>query len=256
MRVGVIGAGGRMGSEVCRAVDAAEGLELVAAVDPHHVGEQSSAGGLTVAGELAALVAAEVEVAVDFTRPDTVVANVNWLLEHGIHAVVGTTGLTDADLDAFRANATTCNVLVAPNFAIGAVLMMQFAAQAARHLHHVEIIERHHDGKLDAPSGTALRTAELIADAAGDDLADAIGGDDKHPGARGASHRGVPIHSVRLPGLVAHQEVQLGGTGETLTILHDSIHRESFMPGVVLAIRRVSDLDGLVVGLEHLLAAD
>lgn len=245
-----------MGAEVCRAVDAADGLELVAAVDPHHVGETSAAGGLTIAADLDALTDADVEVAIDFTRPDTVVPNVNWLLEHGIHAVVGTTGLSDDDLAGFRANAIDANVFIAPNFAIGAVLMMQFAAKAARHLPNVEIIERHHDGKLDAPSGTALRTAELIAEAAGDALATPIGGDDGHPGARGSTAHGVPIHSVRLPGLVAHQEVQLGGPGETLTISHDSIHRESFMPGVILAVRHVADLDGVTVGLEHVLGLD
>ena len=259
IRVGVVGAGGRMGAEVCRAVTAAEDMALVAAVDPHagetHVAETD----VVLADELEALTEAGAEVVVEFTRPDTVADNVRWLLDHGLHAVVGTTGMTAGDLDDLRTRAAAgaANVFVAPNFAIGAVLMMQFAAQAARHLGNVEIIERHHAGKLDAPSGTALRTAELIAAAAaeaGNELAAPIGGDDAHPGARGNVAHGVTVHSVRSPGLVAHQEVQFGGPGETLTIRHDSIHRESFMPGVLLAIRRVRDLDGLVVGLEHLLA--
>jgi 4-hydroxy-tetrahydrodipicolinate reductase len=248
-----------MGAEVCRAVAAADGLELVAAVDPSRAGEPVSAvagvtSEVTVAAELDALRAADVEVAVEFTGPATVGANLVWLLEHGIHAVVGATGIDADALERARALAAggTANALVAPNFAIGAVLLMRFAADAARHLPHVEVIELHHDRKVDAPSGTALRTAELIA-AARDHAPEVPLGDDRHPGARGADHEGVRVHSVRLPGLVAHQEVVFGGPGQTLTLRHDSLDRTSFMPGVVLACRRVAALDGLVIGLEHLL---
>ena len=259
IRVGVVGAAGRMGSEVCRAVAGAEDLELAAAVDAHRVGQslREVAGvdsDLTLAGELDALVDADCDIAVEFTGPDAVGANLQWLLEHGIHAVVGATGIAADDLEAARrlSDGGDANVLIAPNFAIGAVLLMQFAAEAAKHLPHVEIIELHHDRKVDAPSGTALRTAELIADARGE-VPDAPGGDEQHPGARGATHDDVRVHSVRLPGIVANQEVIFGGTGQTLTIRHDSIDRTSFMPGVLLACREVADLDGLVVGLEHLL---
>jgi 4-hydroxy-tetrahydrodipicolinate reductase len=259
IRVGVVGAGGRMGREVCRAVDAAEGLALVAAVDPSHAGASldeltGRSTGLEVAGEIEAVTAADCDVAVEFSGPASVGANLRWLLEHGVHAVVGATGIGTYDLEAAKelADAGPARALVAPNFAIGAVLLMQFAAQAAQHLPHVEVIELHHDRKVDAPSGTALRTAELIADAR-EEVPDVPLGDDAHPGARGAEHEGVRVHSVRLPGLMAHQEVVFGGTGQTLTIRHDSLDRTSFMPGVVLACRKVGDLDGLVVGLEHLL---
>jgi 4-hydroxy-tetrahydrodipicolinate reductase len=167
---------------------------------------------------------------------------------------VGATGIGTYDLEAARelADDGPARAVVAPNFAIGAVLLMQFAAEAARHMPHVEVIELHHDRKVDAPSGTALRTAELIADAR-PEVPDAPLGDDDHPGARGAEHEGVRVHSVRLPGLMAHQEVVFGDTGQTLTIRHDSLDRTSFMPGVVLACRKVGGLDGLVVGLEHVL---
>jgi 4-hydroxy-tetrahydrodipicolinate reductase len=259
IRVGVVGAGGRMGSEVCRAVDGAEDLELVAAVDPGHAGspldEIAGVGtGLEIAADLEALNRADAEVVVEFSGPDSVGSNLRWLLEHGLHAVVGATGIGADDLDEARrlADEGEANALVAPNFAIGAVLLMQFAAQAAPHLPHVEVIELHHDRKVDAPSGTALRTAELIGDAR-EVSPDVPLGDDAHPGARGADHHGVRVHSVRLPGLMAHQEVVFGGTGQTLTIRHDSLDRTSFMPGVLLACREVGGLDGLVVGLEHLL---
>lgn len=261
IRVGVIGAGGRMGAEVCRTVDGADDCELVAAVDPGAAGRSLAevAGveaDVEVADTLDALVDAGAQVAVDFTHPDAVVDNVRWLLDHDIHAVVGTTGVTAAALEDLRARAgeSAGNAFLAPNFAIGAVLLMQFAAQAARHLPHVEVIELHHDRKADAPSGTALRTAELIADARGE-APTHVGGDDAHPGARGTRHHDVTVHSVRLPGLVAHQEVVFGGVGQTLTIRHDSLDRTSFMPGVLLAVRSVAELDDdLVVGLEHLLA--
>jgi 4-hydroxy-tetrahydrodipicolinate reductase len=259
VRVGVVGAAGRMGSEVCRAVTAAPDLELVAAVDPPRSGatlrEVADADAdLVVAGSLDALVDAGVEVAVEFSGPATVGDNLAWLLEHGIHAVVGATGASSEQLDRARelADGGAANALIAPNFAIGAVLLMRFAAEAARHLPHVEVIEYHHDRKADAPSGTALRTAELIA-AARASIPEAPLGDERHPGARGTEHDGVRVHSVRLPGIVANQEVVFGGEGQTLTLRHDSIDRSSFMPGVLLACRRVGGLDGLVIGLEHVL---
>lgn len=259
IRVGVVGAGGRMGSEVCRAVDGADDLELVAAVDPSHAGraldEVAGAGaGIEVATDLEALTEARCDVAVEFSGPQSVGGNLRWLLEHGVHAVVGATGIPADDLEAARRLAAEggANALIAPNFAIGAVLLMQFASRAAANLPHVEVIELHHDRKADAPSGTALRTAELIDEARGA-APEVPLGDDDHPGARGTDHHGVRVHSVRLPGLMAHQEVVFGGVGQTLTIRHDSLDRTSFMPGVLLACREVGGLDGLVVGLEHLL---
>jgi 4-hydroxy-tetrahydrodipicolinate reductase len=259
IRVAVVGAGGRMGREVCRAVDDAEGLSLVAAVDPSHAGSALDEltgldTGIEVTAELEAVTAADADVAVEFSGPDSVGRNLRWLLEHDVHAVVGATGIAGDDLEAARelAGAGPARALVAPNFAISAVLLMRFAAEAARHLPHVEVIELHHDRKVDAPSGTALRTAELIAEAR-DEAPDVPLGDEAHPGARGADHEGVRVHSVRLPGLMAHQEVVFGGTGQTLTIRQDSLDRTSFMPGVVLACRKVGELDGLVVGLEHVL---
>jgi 4-hydroxy-tetrahydrodipicolinate reductase len=259
VRIAVIGAGGRMGAEVCRAVHGADDLDLVAAVDPSRAGEavRDVAGvdlDLTVAAELDAILDADAEVAVEFTGPSSVGANLRWLLEHDVHAVVGATGIGDDDLAACKelAASRTANVLVAPNFAIGAVLLMRFAEEAAAHLPHVEVIERHHDAKVDAPSGTALRTAELIADARRE-VPDAPGGDERHPGARGATHSDVRIHSVRLPGVVADQDVIFGGVGQTLTISHRSLDRTSFMPGVLLACRKVGGLHGCVIGLEHLL---
>ncbi len=258
IKVGVIGAAGRMGSEVCRAVAGADDCDLVCAVDPsaegRPLGEVAGVGDdLTIAGGLDALTDAGAEVAVDFTHPSTVADNVVWLLEHGIHAVVGTTGIGD---DGMRrvgdaAEAGDANAVFAPNFAIGAVLMMQFAEQAARHLPHVEIIELHHDGKADAPSGTALRTADLVAGAREESPEPVLG--EHIAGARGAERSGIRVHAVRLPGLVAHQEVIFGGTGQTLTIRHDSIDRSSFMPGVLVAVRAVADRPGVTVGLEHLL---
>ena len=217
IRVAVAGAAGRMGQTVCDAVEAADDLELTGRADP--------ALSTTVTDVLA-----DAEVLVDFTVPGSAQANAREAVAAGVHAVIGTTGFDAEELRGL----TGANVFVAPNFAIGAVLMMQFAAQAARHMSRAEIIELHHDRKLDRPSGTAARTAALMSEAAGG--------------------REVPIHSVRLPGLVAHQEVILGDVGQTLTIRHDSIDRESFMPGVLLAVRRVGDLPSSpVVGLEQLL---
>lgn len=251
IRVGVFGAGGRMGATVCGAVATDDELELVAAVDPHHAGEAIE--GVTIADGPEVLAEAGAEVVVDFTVLDAARQNLHWLAEHGMHAVVGTTGFSDADLDGLRAAFTTSNCFLAPNFAIGAVLMMRFAELAAPCFETAEIIELHHDAKIDAPSGTAMRTAERMAAASGD------WGDDPTTktvveGARGGvAVGGIHVHSVRLRGMVAHQEVLLGTTGETLTIRHDSYDRSSFMPGVVLAVKRVGALPGLTIGLEVLL---
>lgn len=247
VRVAVLGAYGRMGAETCRAVQAAEDLELVASL-----GSRDSAADLVDAGA---------EVAVDFTRPDAVLPNVEACVRAGVSVVVGTSGLTEQRLQAVRGwlvDAPDVGVLVAPNFGIGAVLMIRFAAQAARFFDSVEIVELHHPGKTDAPSGTARRTAEMVAAAraaaglppAPDATRDAL------DGARGAVVDGVPVHSVRLRGLVAQQEVLLGAPGETLTLRHDSLDRASFMPGVLLGIREVRARPGLTVGLEHLLDLD
>ncbi len=226
IKVVVAGAAGRMGQTVCAAVEGAEDMELTGRADP-------------VLGVTLAEVLDDAEVVVDFTRPDTALENALACIQAGVHVVIGTTGF---DVEPLRAAHTPdglppAKVLIAPNFAIGAVLMMRFAAEAARHMEKAEIIELHHDRKLDAPSGTAARTARLMAEASGG----------PEP----------PIHSVRLPGLVAHQEVILGDLGETLTIRHDSIDRASFMPGVLLAVRRVAALEvSPLVGLEHLLFAE
>ncbi|HEY8465624.1 MAG TPA: 4-hydroxy-tetrahydrodipicolinate reductase [Solirubrobacterales bacterium] len=220
IRVVVSGAAGRMGATTCEAVEGAGDMELVGRADP------------ALGAELADFLG-DADVVVDFSTPAAAPDNVRACLDAGVHAVVGTTGFDLAPLRE-AAQGAQANVLVAPNFAIGAVLMMRFAAEAAKHMPEVEIVELHHDRKLDAPSGTAKRTAELISAAGGN------------------VHE--PIHSVRLPGLVAHQEVILGGEGQTLTIRHDSIDRRSFMPGVLLAVRRVGELeDRFVVGLENVL---
>jgi len=218
--VAVAGAAGRMGLAVCAAVQDAPDLDLSGRADPE-------------LGRTLEDVLPTADVVVDFTRPDTALDNARRCLQAGVHVVIGTTGFDIAGLPVSDGSQRSANVFVAPNFAIGAVLMMRFAAQAARHMAHAEIIELHHDQKLDIPSGTAARTAELMA---AEGMAD------------------VPIHSVRLPGLVAHHEVLLGDVGQTLTIRHDSLTRESFMPGVLLAVRRVATLEhSPLVGLEHLL---
>jgi len=243
-RVGVLGAQGKVGAEVCRAVDAADDLELVASLD--------------IDDELDELVAARVEAVVDLTHPDAVMGNLEFCVRHGIHAVVGTTGF-DADrlatLEGWLADAPEVGILVAPNFSIGAVLMMRFAVAAAPFYESVEVVELHHPDKADAPSGTARRTAELIAAARREagmaPVPDATStGLD---GARGADVDGIRVHGLRIRGLVAHQEVVLGGVGETLTIRHDSLDRASFTPGVLTALRAIRDRPGLTVGLEHLL---
>jgi 4-hydroxy-tetrahydrodipicolinate reductase len=219
IRVAVAGAAGRMGEKVCRAVERAQDMELSARADP------------ALGSSLADALATQPDVLVDFTTPATAIENATQAVNAGVNAVIGTTGFDPSELEG----AAGANIFIAPNFAIGAVLMMQFAAQAARYMARAEIIELHHDRKLDAPSGTAARTAALMSAATGDQLE-------------------VPIHSVRLPGLVAHHEVILGDVGQTLTIRHDSTDRESFMPGVLLAIRRVGSLpEPLTIGLERLL---
>jgi len=260
-RVGVVGACGRMGRMVCRAVVDDPDLTLVAAVDRSHVGE--SIGSLIgapkievwVADELHELLTADAEVAVDFTHPDVVLDDVRWAIEHAVDMVVGTTGVTEADLEEIRtllaSDTSESNVIVASNFAIGAVLMQRFAAEASRFFPDVEVIELHHDGKADAPSGTALATVRRILQERAREVRGPTS--ESIPGARGADVEGVRVHSVRLPGLVAHQEVILGAQGQTLTIRHDSMDRSSFMPGVLLAIRAVGSRPGLTVGLEPLL---
>jgi 4-hydroxy-tetrahydrodipicolinate reductase len=252
IRVAVLGAAGRMGREVCRAVADAPDMELVAAVDPGSAGLDVE--GITIGDSVDALVAARTDVAVDFTRAPAAAENARSCLERGIHVVIGTTGMESGALEGVRrlAEEGEANAFVAPNFAIGVVLMSRFAEQAAGHLEVAEVIELHHDQKADAPSGTAIAMARRIAGArAGGGIVP--GGDDVHPGARGADIAGIRVHSVRLPGLVAHHEVIFGGTGQTLTIRHDSTDRTSFMPGVLLAIRSVASRPGLTVGLDALL---
>jgi 4-hydroxy-tetrahydrodipicolinate reductase len=257
-RVGVFGAAGRMGSTVCAAVADDPDLELVAAVDPLHAGiDLRQAAGidsdLQIAGASQALLDAGAEVVVDFTVAGAARDNLAFLAEHGLHGVVGTTGLGPDDLAAIEAEFTKSNCLLAANFAIGAVLMMRFAELAAPWFETVEIIELHHDAKVDAPSGTAVATAQRIAAASGE-WADDPTTDTVLEGARGGTGpAGIPIHAVRLRGLVAHQEVLFGTMGQTLSIRHDTTDRTSFMPGVLLAVKAVADRPGVTVGLDALL---
>ena len=244
IRVGVLGAGGRMGRSVCEAVDAADDMELAAAVDQ----DQS----------LDRLTDAAVDVVVDFTLPGVVMDNLAWCIDHGLHTVVGTSGFDAARLDRVRrmlGEEPEIGSIIAPNFSIGAVLEMQFAARAARYFPSVEIIETHHPRKVDAPSGTALHTARLIAAAREDaglgPMPDATAED--ATGARGGEVDGVHIHAIRSAGYVASQETRFGGPGERFTISHDSLDRVSFMPGVLLAVRAVQDRPGLTVGIDDLL---
>ena len=242
--VAVLGARGRMGTEVVKAVDAADDLDVVAMVDDgDRLSDVADAGA---------------QVAVDFTRPDAVMDNLRFCIDHGIHCVVGTTGFDEERLATVRTWLEPhpgVGVVIAPNFGIGAVLLMRFAQEAARFFPSVEIVELHHPAKVDAPSGTAARTARLVAAArraadlppAPDATTDAL------PGARGADVEGIPVHAVRLTGLVAHQEVLMGAAGETLTLRHDSFDRASFMPGVLLAVRELPRHPGLTVGIESFL---
>lgn len=269
IRVAVVGANGRMGREVVRAVSACDDLALAAAIDLNGVGEDvgkiigSGNLGVTIESSLTdALERTKPDVMVDFTLPASVLENLRIALRAGVSPVVGTTGLSAENLAEVNslANENGIGAFVAPNFAIGAVLMMQFAIQASKYMPDVEIIELHHEKKLDSPSGTAMLTAQRIGEArrkAGvSPIASPSGLVEKATGARGACHPhtgDVPVHSVRLPGFIAHQEVIFGGMGQVLTLRHDSIDRQSFMPGVILAIRKVRSLQGLVVGLENLL---
>jgi len=241
IKVGVLGARGRMGSEVVKAITEAPDLELVAALD--------------LGDSLDALVSNGAQVVVDFTTPDSVMANLEFLIGKNIHAVIGTTGFDDARVAKIKSllASSKSGVLIAPNFAIGAVLMMEFATKAAKYFESAEIIELHHPNKVDAPSGTAARTAELMSKARKEaglaPMPDAT--TSSLDGARGATVGDIPVHSVRLRGLVAHQEVLLGGIGETLSIRHDSIDRVGFMPGVLLGVRQVVTHPGLTFGLEN-----
>lgn len=261
IRVGVIGACGKMGRMVCATVAADPDLALVAAIDRSNVGESiGSVIGLPdqktpVSDELETLLQAEVEVAIDFTHPSAVMDDIRWAIGHAMHVVVGTTGISQEDLAEIgrllEDEGNESNVFVAPNFAIGAVLAERFAAQAARFFPAVEVIELHHDQKADAPSGTALHTVRAIQQARGE----VYRGPDAEsvPGVRGGDLDGVRVHSVRLPGLVAHEEILFGGPGQTLTIRHDSMDRASFMPGVMMAVKAIASRPGLTMGLDALL---
>ena len=251
IRVGVVGAGGRLGTAVCVAVAADPALELVAAVDPHAVGEVRN--GVEIHAELKALMDAQAQVVVDFTVAAASRTTVPWLAMHGIHAVVGTTGLDDDDLAAFRTAFSGSNCIVAANYAISAVLMMRFAELAAPYFDTAEIIELHHDAKIDAPSGTAIATAQRMA-AASSEWAPDPTQHEVYPGARGGvGPAGIHVHAVRMRGMVAHQEVILGAQGQSLTIRQDSYDRASFMPGVVLACKKIAEHPGLTVGLDSYL---
>ena len=241
IKVGVLGARGRMGAEVVKAVTEAKDLELIAALD--------------LGDSLDQLLSKGAQIVVDFTTPDSVMANLEFLISNGINAVVGTTGFDDervAKLQALVKANPKVGVLIAPNFAIGAVLMMEFATKAAKYFESAEIIELHHPDKVDAPSGTAARTAELMTQARKDAKLSAApdATNSGIPAARGGKVGDIPVHSIRLRGLVAHQEVLLGGLGETLTIRHDSLDRAGFMPGVLLGVRRVISNPGLTYGLD------
>jgi 4-hydroxy-tetrahydrodipicolinate reductase len=264
IRVGVLGAAGRMGRLVCQAVVEDPELALVAGINPTFGGEHLGRMighpevDVRISDELDTLLQAETEIAVDFTRPDVVMDNVRWAIEHAMHIVVGTTGIGPEQLaeitGLLEAEGNESNVVVAPNFAIGAVLLQRFAVMASRVFPAAEIIELHHEGKLDAPSGTAMATAERMAKARGEAWEGPTG--ETVEGVRGGDVAGIRIHSVRLPGLVAHQEVIFGATGQTLSIRHDSMQRVSFMPGVILAIKEITGRPGLTVGLEPLLGLD
>jgi 4-hydroxy-tetrahydrodipicolinate reductase len=261
IRVGVIGACGRMGLMVCRSVADAEDMRLVAAIDRSKLGQPIGHMighpeiDVPVSDELDRLLEAEVEVAIDFTHPDVVMDTVRWCLSHAVHLVAGTTGITPEDLQEIEKllsdEGHESNVVVAPNFALGAVLMQRFAALAARYFPAVEIIELHHDQKADAPSGTAIATVRGIQEDRAEDWHGPL--EERLEGVRGGDVDGIRVHSGRLPGLVAHQEVIFGGQGQTLTIRHDSTDRASFMPGVLMAVRAVMSRPGLTVGLEPLL---
>ncbi|PKM83764.1 MAG: 4-hydroxy-tetrahydrodipicolinate reductase [Firmicutes bacterium HGW-Firmicutes-13] len=262
MKVVVCGAGGNMGKEVVRTVHAEEDLELVGAVDPAAAGEDIGCIcglgdlGIKVSSDLeSALKQLKPEAVVDFTSPFVVMKNIETAINHGINLVVGTTGITSIDLEKIQKLAAEKEVkaIIAPNFAIGAVLMMKFARMASRYLNSVEIIELHHDKKIDAPSGTAIKTAEMIIEERGLQCLKTPQELEKISGVRGGEIEGIKIHSVRLPGLVAHQQVIFGGLGQTLTIKHDSLNRTSFMPGVIMALRKIREINGVIYGLENII---
>ena len=263
INVAVNGALGKMGREVIRTVHAEPDLQLVAAIDVNgdnnsDAGQAAGIGdiGVTVSSDLkAVLLEVKPDVVVDFTSPYTVLQNIETALAAGVRPVVGTTGITETDLEKINtwSNENKTSAIIAPNFAIGAVLMMLFAAQAAKYMPEAEIIELHHEKKIDAPSGTAIKTAEMILKARGHSGREAMEELVKVTGARGGNLEGIHLHSIRLPGFVAHQEVIFGGIGQTLTIRHDSLDRTSFMPGVVLAVKEVMKRNGVIYGLENLL---
>ena len=262
-RVVLAGAAGKMGKEVIKAIHRSTDIQLVGAVSPGSVvgtdaGELAGVGpcGVMVSSDLAATLAAtQPDVMVDFTTPEAVKGNTTAALEAGVRPVIGSTGLSGADIDELRAltESKGLGTLVAPNFAIGALLMMQFAAKAAQYFDHAEVIELHHNQKLDAPSGTAFKTVEAMAAVQQQFGVTNVPETEKLEGVRGGDYGGIRIHSVRLPGLLAHQEVLFGGLGQVLTIRHDAMSRECYMPGVLLGIRQVMGLSGLTYGLEHVL---
>ena len=256
LKVGVLGAAGRMGQSVCSAVIKAESLELVAAVDAASGGSEEMFGDIRLSQEIGAFFEAGADVVVDFTIAEASKNNLPLLAEEGIDVVVGTSGLTEQDFRSFEEIFDQSSCLIVPNFAIGAVLMMHFAAIASPWFNTAEIIEYHHNQKVDAPSGTALATAERMH-AASDQWENDPTVKENVPGARGAKLEEISIHAVRMQGMVAHQEVILGSTGQTLTIRHDSTDRESFMPGVVLSIQGIGALpNGLTIGIEKLLGIE
>lgn len=247
-----------MGSEVCAAVAADPDLELVAAVDPNYRGLDLQTvtkvdSPLRISGEAIAFERTNSQVVVDFSNREASVPNLTWLARHGIHAVVGTTGFSDSELETFRREFTSSNCVIAPNFAIGAVLMMHFAEMAAPFFDSAEVIELHHENKIDAPSGTAMLTVQRMAAASDNWTADPTESEVVKGARGGVGPAGIHVHSLRVKGLVAHQEVILGTAGQTLTIRHDSLDRTSFMPGVVLAIKQIADYPGVTLGLDALL---
>ncbi|MDQ6782403.1 MAG: 4-hydroxy-tetrahydrodipicolinate reductase [Actinomycetota bacterium] len=262
MKVGVVGAAGRMGATVCRAVGGDPDMDLVVGVDPSRAGDSlvsvTGAGpqGAIIAADLDALVAAGADVVIDFTSPSVIRSNLAWYAAYGLHAVVGTTGLSDEDVASVAAEfdpGRGAGCIIAPNFAIGAVLMIRFAEMAAPWFETAEIIELHHDAKVDAPSGTAMLTASRMAEASSEWGSDPTRSHVVDGARGGVGPGGIHVHAVRLKGLVAHQQVLMGTTGQTLSIRHDSIDREAFMPGVLIAVRAVADRPGLTVGLDAVL---
>jgi 4-hydroxy-tetrahydrodipicolinate reductase len=249
-----------MGSTVCQAVADDPELDLVAAVDPHHAGldlrevTKVAVDDIQIGAGVQSFADEDLDVVVDFTEVEAARSNLAWLAEHGVHAVVGTTGFTEDDYASFEAAFTSSNCVIAPNFAIGAVLMMRFAETAAPYFETAEVVEYHHDDKADAPSGTAVLTAERMAEASSEWADDPTTNEVVEQARGGRGPGGIPVHSVRLRGLVAHQEVLLGTTGQSLTLRHDSYDRSSFMPGVVMAVKLVADHPGVTVGLDVLLS--